>query len=74
MFCGFRKLEKRSVIFLMSPVRLSTPRRISISATLNSIDNPMRGGMTTPKRIIRHPTTKIVSVWPSPQKVPIKAA
>jgi hypothetical protein len=37
----------RSVIQRMIPVRFSTPSRISIKATQNSMDRPRRGGMTT---------------------------
>ena len=43
-------------------------------ATENSIDRPMRGGITTPKTIMAAPTRKIVSVWPSPHIIPISAA
>ena len=30
--------------------------------------------MTTPKRMIAEPTTKIVSVWPRPHTLPMSAA
>ena len=63
----------RSVIQRMTPVRFSTPSRISIKATQNSIDSPRRGGMTTPKIIIADPTRKIVSVCPRPHSNPIVA-
>ena len=36
----------RSVIQRMTPVRFSTPSRISIKATQNSMESPRRGGMT----------------------------
>ena len=66
--------RKHAVIFCIQPVRFSKPSRISISPTLNSMDRPTRGGITTPHRMMRQPTTKMVNVWPSPQRPPIKAA
>ena len=50
------------------------PNAISISPTENSIDSPILGGITHPKRMIPPPTTRIVSVWPSPHAAPMVAA
>jgi len=54
--------ENFSLIHAIAPVKFSTPRRISISPTENSIERPMRAGITQPKRMIPLPTTKIVNV------------
>jgi len=51
------------------------PSTISMSPTENSIESPMRAGMTTSKKeMMAVPTTKIVKVWPIPQKIPVSAA
>ena len=50
------------------------PSRISMSATENSMARPSRGGMTTPNRMIAPPTTVMVTVWPTPQRLPMMAA
>src|SRR6516164_10012868 len=55
------------------PVKVSTPRRMSMMPTPNSIARPRRGGMTMPKRMIAPPTTRIVSVCPIPHSAPIIA-
>jgi hypothetical protein len=47
---------------------------MSMTATLNSMDNPTRGGISTPKRMISEPTMKMVIVCPIPQTEPMKAA
>src|SRR5713101_7857057 len=58
----------------VSPARLRIPSRISISATENSIARPIRGGITTPKTMITPPTRVMVTVWPMPHRLPIRAA
>ena len=50
------------------------PSTISIKPTENSIESPIRGGITHPKRMIPPPTTRIVKVWPNPHAAPMAAA
>ncbi len=57
-----------------APVRLSTPSKISIRPTENSIVRPMRAGMAKPNRMMAAPTVKMVNVWPQPQRIPMSAA
>src|SRR5882762_545618 len=66
--------ENLSLVHFIAPVRFSTPRRISISPTQNSMVSPTRAGMASPNNIIAAPTARIVSVWPRPHKIPMKAA
>jgi hypothetical protein len=53
---------------------VTTPSRISIKPTENSMERPTRGGITQPNRTIPVPTTRIVSVCPTPHQRPMRAA
>lgn len=74
--CLCAALPVRSVVpnSRISPDRFMIPSRINISPTENSIDSPIRGGITHPKRMIPPPTTRIVKVWPSPHAAPMAVA
>ena len=69
---GFR--VRYEVMRCITPVRFSTPSRISIRPTANSMARPMRGGMTTLNRMMAAPTQKIVMVWPMPHRSPMTPA
>ena len=36
--------------------------------------SPTRGGITSPKRTMAPPTTRMVSVWPTPHRAPMAIA
>jgi hypothetical protein len=55
------------------PVKVSTPSRMSMMPTPNSMARPTRGGMTRPNKMIAPPTTRIVRVCPIPHTAPIIA-
>jgi len=69
-----RGREYFSLSHLVTTAQVSTPSRISIRPTANSMVSPTRGGIARLKRMIAAPTTKMVSVWPTPHKAPISAA
>ena len=60
--------------FFPRPRRFTQPSRTSMRPTENSIERPMRGGMTRVKTMMPTPTAKMVMVWPAPQRAPIQAA
>ena len=51
----------------------TAPRVTSITATASSRERPSAGGTDTRKRMIIAPTTAMVTVWPAPQRAPMKA-
>src|SRR5712664_3502776 len=66
--------ENFSLIHFIAPVRLSTPSRISIRPTENSMVRPTRTGIAKPNKIMAAPTATMVSVWPQPQRIPMRPA